>query len=376
MGLALLLWLHNVNALFVAPVGVFLLVWAYSAGNGSGRGFSNLFVNTALTLALGAAFFAPYVPILWAQLTSFGKGFWLSQPNLFGLISRSLEAFGQIRVDTLTPTFTRTVAVVIAGVPAAIGFALGALGLLRLGNAYRNRIVLWFCILAGAGPWLISVAVTYTVQPVFLNRTLIASTIPAILITAAVPWCGPKWMRRPGVGFVLVLAGIGLSGAVSRFTFDAPPSVENRAFLAELKASGLPDAPVLVAPNSAAFPLIYYAERAGLPNPITPLPAPYPVRSERYTYPSGNRGVPEVTKADAERAAARDDRELVGDVLTLELRRDDRGPRFVVRGDLEVVLLDGARDLRRALRAPDRRAPQPIRLAGNDVSVRCVYLLL
>ncbi len=288
LGMALTLWSHNLGAIPVLLAGLFLAGWWASLG------FKRtLLGNLAVTAAAAFALYAPNLPTLLVQSRMVSGGFWIEAPaTLWQLAEMSVQIYGQPMGDLG--------AIRAAGITCVL-LALGLAGLWRaMQGVHGASAALLFTLVMLAGPWIVLVAVTYLVQPVLLPRTLIFVAPPALLALAGLPWAAPQRLRAAAAVSVLVVAALGAFRPTGIFTGDRAYGALVRAIADSTDNA----APVLIAPNSVALALDYYAARQGLVLDLRPLPAPYPARDPGFAYPAGGRGVAGLDVAAADAAVA------------------------------------------------------------------------
>lgn len=285
-GLALQLWLHNMAALPVAVLALYLIAWWATGGNER-----PLLVALAIPAFLAFLLYAPNLSTLIAQTGAVRESFWLKAPNAMRLLDWLATVYGQ-RIWQLDP-LSRLVIV-------SVTVATGTVGLARIcrGHGGGGAAVFGLIVVMAFGPFALAVAVTYLATPVLLPRTLAHVQMPLVLILAALPAALPPRSRPAGVVIVLVLA---LAGALAHLgTVERQAAGADRQYAQVVQliaASDAPRAPVLLVPNSLELPLGYYAERFGAGLELRPVPSRYPVLSEHQRYPSGNRGEPAPTAA-------------------------------------------------------------------------------
>jgi uncharacterized membrane protein len=275
LGMALTLWSHNLGVVSAGLAGLFLAGWW--AATGWSRG---LFVNLAITAAIAALLYAPNMPVLLAQSRALSGGFWIEAPATLWELSRtSVQIYGQPALPGLGANKAAALTVLL--------LALGVAGMRRAARGEGGAATVAFLLTMFAGPWLALVAFTYLVQPVLLPRTLIFVAPPALLTLAAIPWAAPVRLRSAAGAALLVFAAAGALRPTGIFAGDRSYGEIVRL----IARSADPHAPVLVAPNSVALALGYYAGRQGAGLDLRPLPAPYPARGPGFSHPAGGGGV-------------------------------------------------------------------------------------
>lgn len=293
IGLALLQWFQNVGLIYIFSVGIFLIGWWAIAM----RGNLALFGNLLFSMTLMALIYAPYLGNFLAQFTSFQGGFWLSAPELRKLITQSSRIFPQ-SLDSVS----FSIRLLIYGLTILPVAAFGGLAMLF----HRDRetfplSLLFFLAMASFGAWGISLAVTYGLQPMFMERTLIPAQATWLILLALAPFALQTLPRRIAI---VLLAGMFLAGTVEYMAMKdtAPNNVTRptRAIAKLIAESEWRDAPVIVIPNHNALPLEYYEKQMHVEFDLRPLPEAYPAVNARYDYPIGGRGVPATPPEDAD----------------------------------------------------------------------------
>lgn len=294
VGLALLQWFQNVGFIFIAPAGLFLIVW-WAKSNRCDR---YLFLNLAVATVVAVLLYAPFIPDFLHQATAFKGGFWLTAPTMTYLATQTLHLFGQTFDGRGAPL--RVLIFVVTILPVA---AAGLYYLFHKAKADDERAPLALLLFsASAGAWIFNIALTYILQPVFMERTLLPLQMPWFVLLAMAAFALPSRLQRPGI---LVLCTMFLAGAIEYVMVpEAAPNGVQRPWNAIVLtvATTAPQAPVLAMPNHAAMAMSYYEAKHHMRLDIRPLPAPFPAVDEKYTYSIGGRGVPDVTAQDVDRA--------------------------------------------------------------------------
>src|SRR3546814_21180835 len=87
----MLLWMHNLGAIFVVALGVMLGVWWTRLRD---QRFP-LFANFAVAALLALALYAPNLPTLLLQVNAVTENFWLKSPPPAALGLLLLQVIGQ-----------------------------------------------------------------------------------------------------------------------------------------------------------------------------------------------------------------------------------------------------------------------------------------
>ena len=287
MGLALLLWSHNLNILLCGSVGLFLLIWWHR--NGRSRA---LLHNLLLAGLVAVLLYLPNLPSVIGQFGVVHGGWWLTPPSLPNLAAQSLELFG-------FPLYgSRPSVNLLFNAALLLPYAGGVILAWRTGgtNGPRRRSSISFLAACAIGPWLAAILITFLLVPVFLDRTLTMVQVPACLLLASAPLglSGlSRGQRRLGQ-FVLfaipVMVAIGFHLRDLRAN-DADRGWKDIVTAIAANAKGTP--PVFTVPNASAIPLTYYTKQLNHPLNLVPVPAPYPAPGYAR-YPSGNRAEPAI----------------------------------------------------------------------------------
>lgn len=238
-GWALCLWTHNLGALVVAsflpPLGLWWLM---------GRRDPALAGNLALAVLLALLLWSPNLGWVLTQAGDVAGGFWLAAPG-WKTVARTLSKLVSLeRLGSRDPWFLLV--------------ALELWGLVWLArNGRRAQALLLAALLAL--PILVTLAVSFALVPVFLDRTLIWVGLPGYLALAA----GLVGLPRPRVrvlGLILVLALFGWATA----TYHVKKSKEPwRDVALAIAAHWQTGDVVAVAPPYGAKPMGYYWRRLG-----------------------------------------------------------------------------------------------------------------
>lgn len=284
LGTAAVLWLHNLGIVFAAALGAILIAW-WSVQRGN-RGI--LFVNLLATALFTLVLYAPNLPTLLLQLQSVSEQFWLVAPSPAALSRLIFQVYGQWQ-QLYKHTFQQLGIQLMLAVPLAV---LGIKATWRL--RAESRWTAWLLLATAFGPLLLMLALSYTVQPVLLDRTLAPVQLPWAVICAAAPFAvGPQ--RRPLVwGMIAAICLLNTAGfVVDQATAARRDAARPWRIIAQrIAASDAADAPVVIVPNSSALALGYYDAALGTALAIHPLPAAYPARGNAYRYPAGGQVVP------------------------------------------------------------------------------------
>ena len=253
---ALLFWLHNLGALNVASLGLGLIILC---------GPLRLYQEFKLRFIAGHALLLlaalPAFLILLDQAPTWVNSTWLAfNPSEVPLTL--LEVYG-------VPWYT------------GAGFAIALIVM-----AFRNEARVPAALLTMTlFPVMVSLLVSATITPVFLPRTLIAVTLPFVMLLGLGVVSGP----RMGVPVYLLLL---LLAAKLSFEMKETPRPENWYGAADwLKSRIKPGDLIYAYPNETALPLHYALRERQALAPIRPIPEAVPSHDPTGWYPTGSRGV-------------------------------------------------------------------------------------
>jgi len=308
--LAMLLWLHNLAVLSGGALGLSSLVLL------AGRGLTR---RDWLTFWVGHGLvglcYLPGLLILLDQASGWTAATWL-----------------KFDLGTLPWDLSR-----LFGTPGRPGLILslllgasGLAALLRTREGWRVALVLAMTALL---PILLSIAISLAKSPVFLPRTLSATTVPAVMLLAiGVAGARGYWRWPVGVALLLMLA---LLVRIDLHEFRQRPQQDWYGAAAWLDAHVAPGDEVWAYPNDAALPLHYAAHDRGYAKVIAALrPQPTPVPTldagPGAAYPTGNRGVVTLSPERLRALVAAPAVERVPRIWLLRMGRDmfDRADDF------------------------------------------------
>lgn len=286
-GMAMLMWMHNLGVVFTGVIGVVLIAWWISQAGHRLPLFANLSSAAILALAL----YAVNIPTLLLQTQSVSENFWLEAPSFTQTLQVALQLYGQWQLAVGTHLVQYMIQLMI-GIPLAV---LGLAATWRF--CAQSRDLRWvFCLLlaTAVGPVLLMLALTFTVQPVFMLRTLIPVQVPWMVICAAAPFAVPP-KRSPTVWRMLLAIGL---ISIASFSFQNATQERRdqqrpwRKVAEQIANSSASDAPVIILPNSVGNAIEYYDIQLDLNLDAHALPGRYPVRGPGYHYPAGGAGEP------------------------------------------------------------------------------------
>ena len=297
VGLALLLWLHNLSVGLVGLVGLFLLFWWARFNRFSWPVFQSLLAVAVFSAVL----YSPNIQNLFIQITMVSDNFWVEVPTRAVLAKSIIELYGvplwwEVSGSTfLRANFAMTVIGLLAGL---IGFRKICFDQQQMESVKANFLLL---IILLFGPVIISLLLTYYHKPIFLPRTLITVQIPLMIILAAAPWAFPKPFRTAFIGIIVAMA-LTVAPVLQwkKMTGKLNNERSYPVIVNNILQSDYPEAPVLIVPNTVALPVTYYMNRLEAKMNLYPLPESYPVLDGDYAYPAGVRGAAAMTVAAVE----------------------------------------------------------------------------
>lgn len=255
--IALLFWLHNLGAFYVAGLGLALLILIGPPV--LIRAHPAKFFIGHLTVALAAL---PAFIILLDQAPTWTNATWLrfDPPTLF---------------DKLLGIY---------GLPGLFGL-VAAIVLVSLGIASASRRApLAALAIAAATPPLLAIILSLTIAPVFLPRTLVAAAVPFVLLIAA----GAALTLLTRAAFAMLLAATLVRVVQIQ---QLPPEQDWYAAVNWLHPKMRAGDKVYAYPNEGALPLRYALRDLGQTAAVRPIPSEIPARDPVGWYPTGSRGV-------------------------------------------------------------------------------------
>lgn len=259
LSLVLLVWLHNLGALYVLAlvISLIVLIGPVRMLRDHWRAF---FVGHALALLATL----PALLILRDQAGTWTQSTWLafvpsSLPFFTGLIFGWHDLFG-----------------------VTAGLLLTALGLFAMGSA-RSRLA--FALLALALlPIILSALISFTIAPVFLVRTLAACSVAMTVIMAL----GASTGILPRAILCILFA----YQLVTNLQIQNHAPDQNWYGAARWLAAHIePGDMVYAYPNEGALPLRFALRDLKLGVPIRDIPGGIPAHDPKGWYPTGSRGV-------------------------------------------------------------------------------------
>ena len=273
ISLALLIWLHNLGALYAAGLGLSLLILIGPLRLLREQPRAFLIGHLAVAFAVLPAFL-----ILLDQAPTWQQSTWLR--------------FHWNGIDQALYT--------IYGLS---GFGAFVIAALIIGSAIfqsgKSERPVWLALLTLAFmPMLLSLLITLTIAPVFLSRTLAPLSI-ALVLMVAVGAAAPSLFNRAAFGALMLLTTIQIV-ALQR----QPPTENWYGAVAWLKTRVAPGDMIYAYPNEGALPLSYALRDKGIMLPIRSIPGPVPANDPTGWHPTGSRGVVSLPQYRLEAIAA------------------------------------------------------------------------
>lgn len=263
VSLPLMIWLHNLGALFVAAMVLALLILIGPTTMLKRHGHAFM-IGHGLAL-LGAL---PALLILMDQAPTWTHSTWL--------------AF----VPSSLPTHLQLIYGWPGRIAAVGGLVLAGFGLRAMGpEAGRLGAAL---LVLGALPVLLSVAISATIAPVFLVRTLVSCSVPILLLVAL--GANEGLWPRTGMALLFIFTAI----RVIQVQYMGPDQDWYRAARWLSAHVGENDL-VYAYPNEGALPMRNALRDIHRGVPIRQIPSEIPARDPAGWYPTGSRGVQSLT---------------------------------------------------------------------------------
>ncbi|WP_076068828.1 glycosyltransferase family 39 protein [Sphingomonas montana] len=306
VGLALMLWLHNLGVLYAAAIGLAFAALVLRARL-SRRDWVRIVSGHLLVLLA----WLPALAILADQAPTWVRATWLT----FSWATVP----GKLAILYAAPGFAPGVAL----------FVLAGLAIWRLmERAPARRLAAALFALALVPPGL-SIALSAMVAPVFIMRTMTPVAVPAMLLLSigTIGWAA-GWRRHVGLTAGLVVAFHMILVDV-RERQHVGGQQDWYGVVRFLAPRWQPGDVLLAYPNEGALPLVFALRDRGVTIPVRPVPTPVPSIGVGGWYPTGSRGVVSLPR-DRLRAIAREP--AVQAARTVWLLR--LGPRAYDKGDM------------------------------------------
>jgi hypothetical protein len=237
-----------------------------------------------------------------------------------------------------------------------LALALGALVRSNAGTRLAGALLLLAFV-----PVVAAVAVSLTIAPVFITRTMTPVAVPAILLLALGATASDGHGRLLGPGGAIILGASLLAADVQARM--AGPMQDWYRTIAWLAPRFRPGDQIFAYPNEGALPLHYALRDKGFDFPIRPIPTAVPTFDVKGgVYPTGSRGVASLPQGQLHAIAQAPETQAVPTIWLLRLGAQTYDPgdaflhelhrgRYVVRS-----WLDGPIDI-----IGLRRLPAPVR---------------
>lgn len=316
--IALLFWSHNLGALYVAGLGLALLV---------------LIGPVVLTRAHAMRFFGGHVAVALIALPA------------FLILLDQAPTWTSATWLRFEPATLFDNVLLIYGLPGLFGLvaALALAGFAFTGTTRRRPLVA--LLIAALTPPVLAILLSIAIAPVFLPRTLVAAAVPFVLLLAA----GANATFLSRATFAMLLAATLVRVIQIQ---QLPPEQDWYSAVNWLTPRMQPGDQVYAYPNEGALPLRYALRDLGRSVAIRQIPSDIPARDPTGWYPTGSRGVQSLPPARlAQIASDADSRNTPivwllrlgkhaydkGDVFERTLKRD-RGEiaRYTDR-DIEII---------------------------------------
>ena len=304
-GLALMLWLHNLGALYAAALGSALMLLVLRRGL-TARDWAWLAGGHAVV----ALVWLPALLILADQAPTWVDTTWLT------------FAWGQI------PNKLGVLYAAPGLAPSTALFVLAGLAIWRMAATPDMRRLVAALFVLALVPAALSIALSALVAPVFILRTMTPIAVPATILLA-IGTLGFATDRRRLIGLA--------AGAIVLLNMAVVDIRERRHVGGQqdwyrvvrfLEARWRPGDLLLAYPNEGALPLQFALRDRGVRLPVRPVPTPVPSIGVGGWHPTGSRGVVSLPPARL-RAIAREP--AVQAARTVWLLR--LGPRAYDKGD-------------------------------------------
>lgn len=277
VGAALLMWFHNLGVLYNLALAVVLVLWWAVRLRFSTPALINLLIVGAVAIL----FYTPNLSNFITQMTNTNSGgYWIEAPSAERLLELFSFTYGFERPYSNKLDFGLTALMVSAG-------GLGLWFIWQSGNRWLAAAVAIFT----AFPFLAATLITYSLQPVLLDRTLLPMFAPWSVLVGAVLLSRIRW--RAGV----VLFGVLLTASLL-YTFDyysRDTKEPWRQVVRYVEANAKPDEPVFLVNNIVQIAFDYYLRDGTNELDIRPLPEAFPANADAYEYPIGGRSEPMLT---------------------------------------------------------------------------------
>jgi mannosyltransferase len=252
LGMALIMWSHNVGALAVLAIALPIVYWWFVDTKRCTRALIRIFIASAIAFAL----FLPNLGPLLGHTEHVHASFWIARPD-----------WGDI-----TETITR-----LFGTNTTEGFTVfvifWSLAVFAISSLWQRGLYSVALLLVSVGllPILLEVLVSYLAMPIFLERTLIYVNIPLFLAVAyGLTRMPEKFWKLTSVVLVSLLV-IALGSHFRSFSKEPWHEISSH-----LSHSLEPGQPVLLVPAEISWGLEHYAVQQGAAFQRVGIPADWP----------------------------------------------------------------------------------------------------
>ena len=344
-----MLWLHNLGPLYALSLTLALITLLLGRGHRSGD-----LVWLAAAHILVGALYLPGLAILRDQAPT-----WVSHTWLRFKLDRGF--FDHLTTLYAAPDW-----------PGFAVFLLLGLALVLLFRSVRGARLGGALIILALLPVLLATAISLTITPVFITRTMTPVAAPAMLLLGlgAAGWLGTG--RILGLGGALILGAPMLVTDI-RARLNGPMQ-DWYGTLAWLAPRFQPGDQIFAYPNEGALPLGYALRDKGLQFPIRPIPTAVPSFDVAGGwYPTGSRGVVSLPPDQLRAIAQKPEAQRVPTIWLLRLGAKTYDPgdvflrelhhgRYVVR-----AWQDGAIDIVGLRKRPEQATVTPahVRASGG-----------
>jgi mannosyltransferase len=263
VGGLIVLWSNNTAIFTVAAMLVACGIWLLRDTNS--RWAMRLFIATGIVLI---ALWLPYLPTLLEQAVGVITDFWIPTPS------------GEYVAQTLSTLVSFGSRSALYGVLAVL---LGGTLLMWRRGAWRESILLSCMVVI---PIALNYAMSMTLKPIFLPRTLIAVTPAVVLLLAiAAILVESRWWRRSAVAVLIVTHGLAFYWWQLEVETSEPWDQIAQALTG--KSPQIGNAIVLLTANELALPLSHAFEDLHVSIPVQGVPENFPSPGLHARYPSG-----------------------------------------------------------------------------------------